>query len=56
MVILGWMMNKEMTLFFNLFETASLIVTAFVTNFLILDGRSNYLEGALLISSYIIIA
>ncbi|KAF1814779.1 hypothetical protein P152DRAFT_391614 [Eremomyces bilateralis CBS 781.70] len=55
-VILGWILGKEMTLYFNLFETASLIVTAFVTNFLILDGRSNYLEGALLVSSYIIIA
>jgi len=28
----------------------------FVVNFLVLDGRSNYLEGVLLISAYIIIA
>jgi Ca2+:H+ antiporter len=45
-----------MTLYFNLFETVSLFVTAFVVNFLVLDGKSNYLEGTLLIASYVIIA
>jgi Ca2+:H+ antiporter len=55
-ILLGWCMSKEMTLYFNLFETVSLFVTAFVINFLILDGRSNYLEGALLMGAYVIIA
>ncbi|KAK8169671.1 membrane bound cation transporter [Phyllosticta citrichinensis] len=55
-VLLGWIMGKEMSLYFNIFETVSLFVTAFVINFLILDGRSNYLEGSLLIAAYIIIA
>ncbi|KAL9055102.1 MAG: hypothetical protein Q9162_003772 [Coniocarpon cinnabarinum] len=55
-VLLGWIMGKDMTLYFNLFETISLFVTAFVINFLILDGRSNYLEGSLLIAAYVIIA
>jgi Ca2+:H+ antiporter len=55
-VILGWMLNKSMSLYFNLFETISLFVTAFVVNFLVLDGKSNYLEGTLLIAAYVIIA
>ncbi|KAH7371711.1 Sodium/calcium exchanger protein-domain-containing protein [Pyrenochaeta sp. MPI-SDFR-AT-0127] len=55
-VILGWIMNKEMTLYFNIFETVALFVTVLVVNFLVLDGRSNYLEGSLLIAAYIIIA
>ncbi|KAJ5691877.1 hypothetical protein N7462_001300 [Penicillium macrosclerotiorum] len=55
-VILGWCMDKDMSLYFTLFETICLFVTAFVVNFLVLDGRSNYLEGALLIAAYIIIA
>jgi len=55
-VILGWMMGKEMTLYFNIFETVALFVTVLVVNFLVLDGRSNYLEGSLLIAAYIIIA
>ncbi len=45
-----------MSLYFSLFETVSLFVSAFIVNFLVLDGRSNYLEGALLNAAYIIIA
>lgn len=55
-VILGWIMQKEMTLYFTLFETVCLFVSAFIANFLVLDGRSNYLEGALLCTTYVIIA
>ena len=55
-VLLGWILGKDMSLYFNLFETVSLFVTAFVVNFLVLDGRSNYLEGSLLIAAYVIIA
>ncbi|KAE8389652.1 Sodium/calcium exchanger protein-domain-containing protein [Aspergillus alliaceus] len=54
-VIIGWCMDKDMSLYFTLFETICLFVTAFVVNFLVLDGRSNYLEGALLIAAYVII-
>lgn len=55
-VILGWIMDKEMSLYFTLFETVCLFVSTFIVNFLVLDGRSNYLEGALLCAVYIIIA
>ncbi|KAJ4414352.1 hypothetical protein N0V85_003185 [Neurospora sp. IMI 360204] len=55
-VIIGWCMDKDMTLYFTLFETVCLFVSAFIVNFLVLDGRSNYLEGALLCATYVIIA
>ncbi|RKF75922.1 putative vacuolar calcium ion transporter protein [Golovinomyces cichoracearum] len=55
-VLLGWCMNRDLSLYFTLFETVSLFVSAFIVNFLVLDGRSNYLEGALLCSAYIMIA
>lgn len=55
-VLLGWILNKDMSLYFSLFETVSLFASAFIVNFLVLDGRSNYLEGALLIAAYVIIA
>jgi len=55
-VLLGWILAKDMSLYFTLFETISLFVSAFIVNFLVLDGRSNYLEGALLIAAYVIIA
>jgi Ca2+:H+ antiporter len=49
-------MGREMSLYFTLFETVCLFVSAFIVNFLVLDGRSNYLEGALLCAAYVIIA
>lgn len=55
-VIIGWCMSREMTLYFTLFQTVCLFVSAFIANFLVLDGRSNYLEGALLCATYVIIA
>ncbi|UNI23410.1 hypothetical protein JDV02_009230 [Purpureocillium takamizusanense] len=55
-IILGWITHHDISLYFTLFETVSLFVSAFMVNFLVLDGRSNYLEGALLCAVYIIIA
>lgn len=55
-VLLGWCIGKDLSLLFTLFETVSLFVSAFIVNFLVLDGRSNYLEGALLCAAYIMIA
>ncbi|KAL8737962.1 MAG: hypothetical protein Q9181_001184 [Wetmoreana brouardii] len=55
-VLLGWILQKDMSLYFSIFETISLFVSAFIINFLILDGKTNYLEGALLIAAYVIIA
>lgn len=49
-------MGQPMSLYFTLFETVCLFVSAFIVNFLVLDGRSNYLEGALLCAAYVIIA
>ncbi|KAK9479670.1 Sodium/calcium exchanger protein-domain-containing protein [Lipomyces japonicus] len=56
LVILGWIMNQPMTLFFSTFETAVLFVSVFITNAQIQDGISNWLEGAMLLGTYMIIA
>ncbi len=56
LVILGWIINVPMSLYFSTFETAVLFVSVFITNYLILDGESNWLEGAMLLGTYIIIA
>lgn len=55
-VIIGWIADKDMSLYFTLFETVVVFASAFLVCFLCLDGRSNYLEGALLVSAYLIIA
>ncbi|KAK9380370.1 Sodium/calcium exchanger protein-domain-containing protein [Kockiozyma suomiensis] len=56
LVILGWIMGQPMTLFFSTFETAVLFVSVFITNAQIQDGTSNWLEGAMLLGTYMIIA
>ncbi|CAL8580251.1 Vacuolar calcium ion transporter, variant 2 [Xanthoria parietina] len=56
LVILGWIMGEKMSLQFEIFETVVFFLAVLVTNYLISDGKSNYLEGAMLIGMYIIIA
>lgn len=56
MVMLGWAIGAEMSLYFSLFETVCLFASAFIVNYLMIDGRSNWLEGVLLIAAYVIIA
>ncbi|KAI4276600.1 MAG: hypothetical protein LQ337_002383 [Flavoplaca oasis] len=56
LVILGWIMGQPMSLQFEIFETVVFFLAVLVTNYLISDGKSNYLEGAMLLGMYIIIA
>ncbi|KAK8237713.1 calcium/proton exchanger [Phyllosticta capitalensis] len=56
LVLLGWIMGIPMTLHFQTFETVVFFVSVLVMNYLIQDGKSNYLEGAMCIGTYIIIA
>ncbi|KAL8965750.1 MAG: hypothetical protein Q9183_003703 [Haloplaca sp. 2 TL-2023] len=56
LVILGWIMGQPMSLQFEIFETVVFFLAVLVTNYLISDGKSNYLEGAMLIGMYLIIA
>lgn len=56
LVILGWIIGQPMTLHFQLFETVVFFVSVLVVNYLIQDGKSNYLEGAMCLGTYIIIA
>ncbi|KAL7412571.1 Sodium/calcium exchanger protein-domain-containing protein [Mrakia frigida] len=41
---------------FDLFETCALFLTVLVVNWAIQDGKTNYLEGAILMGCYVIIA
>ncbi|KAI7818415.1 Sodium/calcium exchanger protein-domain-containing protein [Gamsiella multidivaricata] len=56
MVIIGWIIHQPMTLFFNTFETCVLFVSVLIVNYLIQDGESNWLEGVMLLSTYLIVA
>ncbi|GBB96166.1 hypothetical protein RclHR1_00270012 [Rhizophagus clarus] len=56
LVILGWIIGQDLTLYFQSFETVVLFISVIITNYLILDGKSNWFEGAMLLAAYIIIS
>ncbi|KZP21157.1 calcium/proton exchanger [Athelia psychrophila] len=56
LVIVGWVTGHELTLFFADFETIVLFVSVLLVNLLVQDGKSNYMEGLMLITLYIVIA
>ncbi|EPT04113.1 hypothetical protein FOMPIDRAFT_1022179 [Fomitopsis schrenkii] len=56
LVIVGWITNHNLTLFFSDFETIVLFVSVLLVQFLIQDGKSNYMEGMMLMTLYLVIA
>ncbi|KAJ4982343.1 hypothetical protein NE237_033180 [Protea cynaroides] len=55
-VVIGWIMGRPMDLNFQLFETATLLITVLVVAFLLQDGTSNYFKGLMLMLCYLIVA
>lgn len=47
LVILGWVIDQPMTLHFETFETVVFFLSVLVVTYVIQDGKSNYLEGAM---------
>nr|VWO97935.1 PLA2 protein [Ganoderma boninense] len=56
LVIVGWITHHDLTLFFADFETIVLFVSVLLVNFLIQDGKSNYMEGLMLVTLYLVVA
>ncbi|CAB4398787.1 unnamed protein product [Rhizophagus irregularis] len=56
LVVLGWIIGVDMSLYFQSFETVVLFIAVLLTSFLIQDGESNWLEGVLLLATYSIVA
>lgn len=56
MVLIGWCLNIEMSLQFSIMEVVVLFLGVFLTNSLVMDSESNWLEGAMLLGTYIMIA
>ncbi|SOV74575.1 cation/H+ antiporter [Plasmodium sp. gorilla clade G3] len=54
-VLFGWILNKPMTLAFSPLSTVILVISVIVTMAIVQDGESNWLEGVLLISAYLIV-
>ena len=47
LVILGWIIDQPMSLKFETFETVVFFLSVLVVTYVLNDGKSNYLEGAM---------
>ena len=56
LVIIGWIIGQPMDLDFNPFELVAVAVAVLIANSISADGRSNWLEGSLLLATYAVIA
>lgn len=55
LVIAGWIIGQPMDLNFNPFELVAVAVSVLIANSISSDGKSNWLEGSLLLATYIVI-
>ncbi|TBU42360.1 calcium/proton exchanger [Dichomitus squalens] len=55
-VTLGWILGKPMSMLFDPFESIVLFLSVLVVNYVVQDGKSNWLEGMILMCLYVIVA
>lgn len=55
-VIAGWIMGQPMTLAFPEFEILIYMMSVIIAYAIIADGKSNWLEGSMLITAYMLVA
>ena len=55
LVIAGWLIGQPMDLNFNPFELVAVSVAVLIANSISSDGNSNWLEGSLLLATYIVL-
>lgn len=55
-VTLGWILGKPLTLLFDSLESIVLFLTVLTVNYVVQDGKSNWLEGMILMCLYLILA
>ncbi|WP_013325350.1 calcium/proton exchanger [Gloeothece verrucosa] len=55
LVIAGWFLGQPMDLNFNPFELVAVAVSVLIANSISSDGKSNWLEGTLLLATYILL-
>ncbi|KAI0292423.1 calcium/proton exchanger [Russula brevipes] len=54
-VTLGWILGKPLTLLFDPFESIVLFLAVLTVNYVAQDGKSNWLEGMILMCLYVIV-
>jgi len=56
MVVIGWCANLPMDMLFGVFQSVCLILAVMIANATMVDGKSNWLEGLLLVCVYVTMA
>lgn len=56
LVIIGWMIGQPFTLSFPIYDAVVVFISILVVNHIISDGESNWLEGAMMLICYLILA
>jgi len=56
LIILGWILGKPLTLLFDPFESVVLFLAVLTVNHVVQDGKSNWLDGMILMCLYVIVA
>ncbi|TFK29238.1 hypothetical protein FA15DRAFT_582618 [Coprinopsis marcescibilis] len=55
LVLLSWIIGKPLTLLFDFFEVSVLLGACFIVNYVTADAKTNWAEGAALVSFYVMI-
>jgi Ca2+:H+ antiporter len=55
LVLTGWLIGQPMDLDFNPFELVAVAVAVLIANSISSDGKSNWLEGTLLLAAYVVL-
>jgi len=55
-ILVGWALGKEMSLNFEVFDAAMLILAVIVVGSFLKDGKSDWLEGLLGVFVYLLVA
>ena len=51
LVIIGWIIGQPLSLDFQNFEVGTLVITVLIASFVMMDGRSHWMQGTLLLAS-----
>ena len=55
MIIIAWILGVPLTFEFGMLETVSAFLAVLIVNIIASDGKSNWLEGALLLGAYVVL-
>lgn len=56
MILIAWLVDVPLTFEFGMFETIAVFLSVLIANAIASDGKSNWLEGAMLLGTYAIMA